>query len=306
MKFVLIDFQHLAYKCMVMPPMSVLTKINGEVRVVDTTIPTGTIKNVVKYSGNGAYYTGVFLEGGTDRGKIDAGYKANRQKQSSTFYEGVNLAVSLMLNGGVSLYRVAGCEADDLICSMVYSLREAYPEAEIEVITCDADLLSLVDEKCSVWMKGTRQFALIKSEERRLYYQVTPDTWDAFMSGTSAYGEYNIPYNAIMLYKMIKGDKADNINMAVRGYGKVKFSELMKRMRSDGVPFEKIFRNHNDFDRVIRPILSIYFSPEEVEAMKINHSLIRMKTDVGLQRPNQIDIGRLQKALLDVDIHIVK
>lgn len=305
MKFVLIDFNHLAYKCMVMQPLGVTLKINGELKDIDTTIPTGTIKNVVNYGGRGSYFTGVFLEGGTDRSKLDAGYKANRKKQSNAFYEGIQTAVDIMLQGGVSLYRVAGCEADDLICSMVYKLRADYPDAEIEVITLDADLLSLVDDKCSVWMRGTRQFALNKKDERRMYYQVTPETWESYLEGTSAYGGYEIPYNAIMLYKMIKGDKSDNIDMAVKGYGKVKFSSLMRQMKNDGVPFDKIFRNHNDFDKVMRPILSIYFSPEEVERMKKNYSLIRMKTDVGLKRPNQMNLGLLQQKLLPYEIHIM-
>lgn len=305
MKFVLIDFQHLAYKCIAMPQMTALVTRNGVTREEDTTIPTGTIKSVVTYGGKGAYYTGVFLEGGSDRRKaINSEYKANRKGQAKTFYEGINLAVELMYGGGVSLYRKKGFEADDLICSMVYKLKNEYPDAEIEVITGDHDLLSLVDEQVSVWMRGTRQFALDKSAERRMYYQVTPHTWDAYMEGTSAFKGYGIPYGGIMLYKMIKGDKADNIEMAVKGYGKVAFSKLILKMRDDGVRFEEIFRNHNDFDTVIRPVLANYFDDTAIEALKENHKLIKMETDIPVTRPNQINFGRLAQEVSKVDMHL--
>jgi len=66
MRYILIDYMHLAHRCIVAEPLSTTVMINNELQVIDTTIPNYTIKNIFNYSGRGLFHTGVFFEGGSD------------------------------------------------------------------------------------------------------------------------------------------------------------------------------------------------------------------------------------------------
>ena len=272
MRYVLIDYMHLAHRCIVAEPLSVTAMINGELQVIDTTIPNYTIKNIFSDSGRGLFHTGVFFEGGSDYRKKHfskdgsgdgSGYKGDRTQQKGSFYTGINLAIQLMGQGKVSQYRISGYEADDSIFNMVQRIKSEDTTTPIDIITNDSDLLPLVDEQVSVYIRGTREYNEDGCPNRRLYYQVTPRSWDEYLSYTSAYKSFRIPYNSMLLFKMIRGDKSDNVAGACKGFGGKKYSALMEKMEEDGVDFPNIFRYGNDFDEVMKPVLSKYFNEED-------------------------------------------
>lgn len=239
MRYVLIDYMHLAHRCIAAQPLSATTMVGGEMKVVDTTVPNYTIKNIYRYGGKGLFYTGVFFEGGKNRRKdyfkeksIDGtGYKGNRSGLFSSTYEGIDLTIQMLLQGKSSLYRAEGFEADDLIYAMVKKIKELDSTTPIDVVTNDSDLLPLVDDQVSVYIRGTREYSEPGAPILKMYYQVTPRSWDEYLSYSSQYKAFNIPYNAMILQKIIRGDKSDNIAPAVEGYGGVKFSKLMQEMR---------------------------------------------------------------------------
>lgn len=313
MRYVLIDYMHLAHKCFNAQPLSATVNINGVPTVVDTTIPTYTIKNIFKYSGRGEFYTAVCFEGGNNKRKqyfsegssVDgSGYKGNRGAYKGAFYEGVNLATHLLVNGCVSCYRQGGLEADDMIYSLVQQIKAVDTKTPIDIVTNDADLLPLVDEQVSVYMRGTREYANAGCPTLRLYYQVTPETWEEYLSYTSAYKNFIIPYNSMLLYKLIRGDRSDNIAPAVKGYGGVSYSKLMERMIADGVDFPNIFRYGKPFE-IMRQVLLNYFTPEEVARMEYIYNGINLVA-TPVVPPKQIEVGLLQRALKDVKINIIK
>lgn len=310
-RYVLIDYMHLAHRCFSAEPLSTTVKIDGDMRVVDTTIPNYTIKNIFRYSGQGRFYTGVFFEGGSSERKkyfaesSEEGYKGNREKRRGSFYKGADLSMQLLYNGKVSIYRYTGLEADDCIYSVVKKIQAVDKVTPIDIITNDSDLLPLVDDQVSVFMRGTRQYAEDGAPERRLYYQVTPNSWQDFVEYASAYKGFYIPYNSMLLFKLIRGDKSDNVPPAIRGYGRKKFTALMLRMEDDGVDFQNTFRYGVDFDEVIAPVLSNYFKPDEIERMKFIYNGIGLKY-VNLVVPKQIELGTLQAALIPLKINLVK
>ena len=348
-RYVLVDYLHLAHRCVAAAPLSAPVMIGSELQTVDTTIPNYTIKNIYKsYGGRGLHYTGVFLEGGNGRRKnyfknqlMPTGkgatqeYKGGRPPNNSSFYQGVDLAVHLMANGKVSLYRQEGHEADDCIISMVKKIKSLDTQTPIDVITGDSDLLALVDDQVSVYMRGNRQHAEPNCPEHRLYFQVTPETWEEYLSYSSAYRDYYIPFNSMLLFKMIRGDKTDNITGALKGYGGKKYSALMYQMVEDGVDFPNIFRYGVDFDTVIRPVLENYFK-DEMDGVVITEDRLHLFKDtskgaletkgastityvdymkfiynginpeyVNLSVPKQIELGFLQKALNPVKINLI-
>lgn len=316
MRYVLIDYMHLAHRCIVAEPLSVTVPINGEIQVVDTTIPNYTIKNIYSYGGRGLFHTGIFFEGGSDYRKKHfskdgsgdgTGYKGDRSQQKGSFYTGINLAIQLMMQGKVSLYRAGGYEADDLIFNMVKAIKAKDTETPIDIITNDSDLLPLVDEQVSVYIRGTREYNEDGCPTRRLYYQVTPRSWDEYLSYASAYKNYVIPYNSMLLFKLIRGDKSDNVAGACKGYGGKKYSALMEKMKEDGVDFPNVFRYGNDFNEIMKPVLDKYFTEEEVEKMEFIYQgigLRKLPDGQSLALPKQIDKGYLQQSLDFVKINL--
>jgi DNA polymerase-1 len=329
-RYVLIDYMHLAHRCVHAEPLSATVNIGGEMRVVDTTIAAYTVKNIFSYSGKGRYYTGVCYEGGGSRRRKEyfanqkgaikgAGYKGSRNNSNKgSFYDGISLLIQLMANGQVSQYRADGLEADDCIASLVQKIKAVDKITPIDIITNDSDLLPLVDEQVSVYMRGTRQHAEPGAPEHRLYYQVTPDTWDEYLSYSSAYRDYIIPYNSMLLFKLMRGDKADEFVGATKGYGGKKYSQLMEQMLADEVDFPTIFRYGVDFDEVMRPVLERYFTGDVdnhadedgnpvkiVDYMKyIYHGILPYYQN--LEIPKQIEPGYLQAALNPVKIKIIR
>lgn len=322
MRFVLIDYLHLAYKCYGAQPLSCIVNIDGVDQVVDTTIPNFTCKDVWRFSGAGKHPTGVFLEGGAfirkayfsavndykaeklgiASNKDSDGYKAGRKGLASSQKTGVQLAQDRLVRGNISCYQVDGYEADDLIYIAVQQLKQAYPDAYIDIITGDMDMLPLVDDKVSVYMRGTRTYAepmcctcasaqkytacdkypetCKYKREFKGYYQVTPKTWDDFIYYRSAFKGCPIPYNAILLYKMLKGDVSDNIPMAEKGYGAKKLNALFDQMKSDGVDFAKVFRYDTPWE-TIEGVLKNYFSPDTIQYMYLNFQGLRPRNNMG-------------------------
>lgn len=317
-RYVLIDYQHLAHKFRTAEALYATVKIKDEYGVerperIDTTIPNYTIKNIYSISGKGEHYTGIFFEGGnskrrayfaqTQDGFDGLGYKGNRQRQTGPFYKGIDMAIRLMLNAGVSLYRQKGYEADDLIISMVRKIKSVDTVTPIDIITNDSDLLPLVDDQVSVYIRSTRQFSVDGSPTHRLYFQVTPETWDDYLSYASAYRDYIIPYNSMLLFKLIRGDKTDNIVGSCKGYGPKKYSEVMEQMLADEVDFPNIFRYGVDFDEVMRPVLENYFTDEQVDHMKFIYTGVTPEY-CNLQVPKQINGAVLQKELSTLHINL--
>lgn len=314
MRYVIIDYMHLAHRCFQAQPLSAMVNFGGELRPVDTTIPTHTIKNIFRYSGRGDYYTAVCFEGGNAFRKNyfsiggdqdGSGYKGNRASHRGTFYEGVDLALTIMNTANMSLYRIANYEADDMVYSLVKKIKSFDTTTPIDVVTNDSDLLPLVDDQVSVYMRGTREFAEPGCPILRLYYQVTPRSWDEYLSYTSAYKNYRIPYNSMLLFKLIRGDKADNIAGACKGFGGKKYTEFMEKMEEDGVDFAHIFRYGNDFDSTMAPVLLNYFSEEEVARMKFIYGGICLR-ETSVVAPKQLDEGKLQYELSKFNINLFK
>lgn len=314
-RYVIVDYMHLAYKCMNTPQLSTRIQQPQGIVEVDTTVPNFTIKDIFRYSSYGQYPVAVCLEGGGYRraehfAKIApvAGkkgqYKGTRDNAyKSVLHQGCDLAIDIMHRAGVSLYRRRGLEADDLIYNLVRNIKRVDPVTPIDVITNDADLLPLVDDQVSVYKRST---TLSHSEggapSLRGYYQVTPFSWDNFLAKTSEFRDFFIPYNSLLLYKLIRGDKSDNIPAGERGYGPVKYSALMEQMILDGIDLN-IFNYHSD--RVlIEQVLLDYFKPESVARMMHIYDGVNFFEAEGLNLPKRLDLVNLRNALLDYKIKL--
>lgn len=275
LRYILIDFAHMAYKYFYgAQSLSSTVNVNGVPTEIDTTIAYHTIRALNRYGESGRHFIGVCYEGGSKFRReyfaesTKGGYKGTRKSMDSGMAKAIKVSFDLLQKVGAAQYCKQGYEADDMIYSIVKRIKAVDPDTPIDIITGDADMLPLVDEQVSVYMKGTRTFAFPNAPEYRGYYQVTPESWESYLKCTSAYKSYDIPYNSMLLFKLMKGDKADNIPAVTKGYGGKGYTALMQKMVNDGVDFAHIFRYGVDFDTVMRPVLSTYFDTETVDKMK--------------------------------------
>lgn len=251
MRVIIVDFQHLAYNYAFggATALSTTLMINGSPMVVDTTIPALSIKQLHRLADKGfnplvvcfdgqystkskKYYfatkNGVAVDGGV------VGYKEGRHSQNDRFYEGINLTQNFLLKGGVCCLRAENYEADDLIKAAVDKAKEIYPNLPIDIFTGDQDLVPLVDEQVSVFLRSTKlTWAVSKELERPHYVQLTPDNYQSYMETLTEFKNLQVPYNTVLLKKLLRGKKADNIP-AIPKMTPTKYNKIINGLIEDG------------------------------------------------------------------------
>lgn len=224
---VVYDFMHLYYKYKFMRESGRLkdltaTTVDGPVDVTNVYYPLMDLENwrkgVEQRFGNDAEVcmSICFDSPPTERKKLDTtnDYKANRVSKI-TDGDSVSLYMLRVLleKAGYNVYLIPGEEADDLVASLV---AQYTPQFEATyVMTNDSDLLAQVQPKVHVCRYKARQG----------YTEVGCGNYEAYCS--REFGVC-IPYNAIMLYKALVGDKSDNI-AGVKGFGPKAYESLVER-----------------------------------------------------------------------------
>ena len=252
----IIDVTHMFYKYANggMPHRSANVMMNGQLVRVDTTLPSGVIKAIHRWSRQGYNPTVVCFDSkGCSRSRKayftqhseqeeqKSEYKGKRDIQDSRFYEGINLTMNLLLSGGVTVLKADGYEADDLVKAAVDKAKSTYPDLPIDVITGDADLIPLVDDQVSVYI-ASRKLTWAESSdiEIRHYFQLRPYNYQEYCEGLTAFKSLTVPYNTVLLTKLLRGDKSDNIE----GYPKftpTKYKKLIQKMQEDNVDIANTF-----------------------------------------------------------------
>lgn len=222
-RVIIVDFNHMAHNFSYAGvKLSRTMKVNGVSQVVDTTIANGTIKNIFNWSKGGKHPTVVCFDRPCPCRKayfmkeqptgVDGEYKGKRESMGNSMYEGVSLAQDLLEKGGVKCVYMHNWEADDLVFLAIQRAKEQYPNHYIDVITNDADMLPLVDEQVSVFFRSKKfTWAESKDLEKNRYIQVTPSNFQEVVEGLSAFNNLYVPYNTLLLYKILRGDSADGI-----------------------------------------------------------------------------------------------
>lgn len=238
--------------------LSTKVVVNGEVVEKDTTIQNGCIKNIHRWSKGGVFPTAVcfdrpvparkaFWQSAFSDMEIGSGneYKGNRKPMPDAMFEACSDCLSLLKLGGVSCFSRKNYEADDLIYACVQRAKVKYPDYKIDVITNDADLLTLVDDRVSVFLRSRKiTWAENKDIEKLHYVQVTPQNYREVVEDLSAYKGFMIPYNSILLHKLLRGDSSDQFQRKEisRMFPKTKYNDMICRMLADDVNFDEIFR----------------------------------------------------------------
>lgn len=256
-RVVIVDFQHLAYSFAFggATALSATLQINGVPKIVDTTIPAYSIKMLHRWADKGFNPLVVCFDGqGSTRSKkyyfaskngvtndgTAVGYKEDRSSQSSKFYEGINLTQNFLIQGGVCCLRAENYEADDLIKAAVDKAKIQYPNLPIDIMTGDQDLVPLVDDQVSVFLRSRKMtWAVSKELERAHYVQLTPANYQEYMETLTDFKNLNVPYNTVLLKKLLRGKKADNIP-AIPKLTPTKYNKILNGLLEDGYNLEDL------------------------------------------------------------------
>lgn len=222
-RVLIVDFNHMAHLFSYGGVR--LTKqlaVGNTIETVDTTVANGTIKNIFNWSQGGRFPTVVCFDRPCPSRKayfmteqsegVDGEYKGKRESMSQSLFSGVSLAQDYLERGGVPCLALHNWEADDLIFLAIQQAKKQYPNHYIDLVTNDADMLPLVDEQVSVFFRSKRFFgATDKFLEKNKYVQVTPENYQEIIEGISAFKGLYVPYNSLLLYKVLRGDVADGL-----------------------------------------------------------------------------------------------
>lgn len=266
-RVVVVDIAHLFYKYAFggASSLSATLMVDGVPQVVDTTLPAYSLKQLHRWSLGGfnplvvcfdapggnrsrrAYFAQYAQKVG---GGQAVGYKESRSFQDDRFYQGVNITHNLLVQGGVCALRAENYESDDLIKATVDKAKEMYPHLPIDIITGDQDMLPLVDEQVSVFIMSKRMtWAEEKSLEKKGYVQITPNNMQSYVETLSEFKGLEMPYNTVLLKKLLRGKKADDIP----GYPKftpTKFNNLIASLQDECYDLSSLFRYGNPIKRV--------------------------------------------------------
>lgn len=258
MRVVIVDFNHLAYSYFHSRfRLSCRVESGGESVVKDTTVQSGTLKCLYRWSAKGSNPLAVCFDRPVPARKafFDAKlgmtvgtakeYKGGREKMPEQMFEAIQDVERMLRNAGVSVFAEQGYESDDLVLACIKRAKVKYPNTPIDVVTNDADLLPLVDDTVSVFLRSkTSTYAVDKSIEKAHYVQVIPDNFSDVVENLSAYRGYDLPYNTLLLHKLLRGDISDKFGRKdiSAHFSPKKWNSMIARMREDRVNFPEVFR----------------------------------------------------------------
>lgn len=257
-RVIIVDFNHIAHTYYFSQHrLSERVVVNNESIEKDTTIQNGSIKNIFRWSNHGANPTAVCFDRPVIARKAfwqanfdmpigtDKEYKGGRAKMSQEMYEGIEDTERILRGAGVSCFSENNYEADDLVSACIDRAKEKYPGMPIDVITNDADLLPLVDDTVSVFIRSKKAtYAIRKELEKPHYVQVTPGNYQSVIEDLSAYKGFLVPYNTLLLHKLLRGDISDKFGRKdiSRLFSPTRYNDMIMRMIADGINMEEIFR----------------------------------------------------------------
>lgn len=203
---------------------------------------------------------------------IQEDYKEGRQREDN--WNTLDLAVRESLSKQYSYIRAFDYEADDIITSIV----DFYKDSNINkyILTIDADILPLVDEKTSVFLFRNKKTEYTVGK----YVLFTKDNFSKRVNILSSFSAKGITLNNFLLIKMLIGDKADNIPRVAKHTPK-NISDFLKWSNIDKKYKWSYFENEESIKKELEKII---LNPKEVTQALNNYKLMKMNSDLGGRR----------------------
>lgn len=259
-RVVIVDINHVAhlYQFGSSPYLSIKVKEGDQLVEKSTGIQTGLIKSIHRWSNHGANPMAVCFDRPVPSRKAffqssfsdmvvgsKNEYKGGREKMPEEMFVALADTERILRSAGVSCFAEPNYESDDLVYACIQRAKVKYPDLPIDVITNDADLLPLVDDRVSVFFRSRKaSYAESKDILKPKYIQVTPRNFQEVVEDLSNYKGFTIPYNSILLHKLLRGDTSDKIETKTisKMFPPTKYNKMVQAMLDDRVNFAEIFR----------------------------------------------------------------
>lgn len=236
--------------------LTATVEIDGKVVTVDTTVPSLVFKQLVRLSAYGknpivvvydrpnysrkAYFQSKLASG--DISGKSVGYKGSRGYVDPRMKEAQDIIINMLKKAGIMVLGKDNYEADDLVAEVVRVAKIQNPRSPIYIVGNDMDFAPLVDEQVSFY-RYTRKKEY--NEEGhisiRKHAQITPRTYQKECESVSGNKNLSIPYNTLLLAKLVRGDKSDEVP-AMKGWTPKKYNSLVEGLIADGVDVANTFK----------------------------------------------------------------
>lgn len=145
------------------------------------------------------------------------------------FLEVLDEFEKLLRKKGLIVSRVMGAEGDDLL--YIWSIYFGYIlEENLVIVTGDSDIRQMIDQKVSVFCNNSKNLRFYCTSENEVYWNEYFDT-DIFVVPI-------VPFE-VLLYKVIMGDKSDNVTKLKTGFGEKAFGKFLESIKPYKVPHGK-------------------------------------------------------------------
>ena len=127
-------------------------------------------------------------------------------------------------------------EADDLIKEAVRVAKKSKKYNHIYILTNDFDLAPLIDDEVTLYRRSPRNNTSHSEPHPYIYnYEmISKDNYEAYFKTIGMTKGVHVPYNSILLFKMIRGDKSDNI-VGVKGVGPKAYNKFISQMTDEEI-----------------------------------------------------------------------
>lgn len=150
------------------------------------------------------------------RKKENTEYKANREGGSQDQYSDMDLLIQEILPAlGFNPVGVPGYEADDVIATIS---RKAIAYKEVYILTCDKDLLQLVNSKVKV---------ILFNSAKKIQVMDTDGVTECF----------GVPPEEVKYFKALAGDSSDNV-AGIKGIGPKTAVKIIAEAKAMGIDEE--------------------------------------------------------------------
>lgn len=157
-------------------------------------------------------------------------YKYAKTRVRGEYYKDFIAMIGIIENylrkKGFIVSRVMGAEGDDLlyIWSIYYS---QVLEEDLVIITGDSDIRQIINPKVSLFCNNSKNLKFFCIPEREVEWNEYFDT-DVMVEAVEPF--------EVLLYKVIMGDKSDNIQKLKNGFGDVAFKKFINFIKPYSIP----------------------------------------------------------------------
>lgn len=233
----------------------------------------------------------VCIDSYTDRKEASSDYKTNRAKLQTCDLFNLQRIEGILRQVGYNVYKEYNAEADDLITGLVNLYHKDFDMTYI--FTPDADILINLKQDVHVYR--------FKSS-LKAHVLVTPENFSELLG--KEYG-CDMPYNCIVLYKALCGDKSDKI-AGVKGFGARSFDRLIESLRKDNFDFRWLASYKNVETAILMKEAFITGGDKSklAEAMQSLELIKNRETEVVKSRPiRNADIENNKRAVYGEQYH---